>query len=122
MVFGGKGKYYPQMLTALGYTYVIKIIAIIITIVLYTQLPYVTIDITSTNTFAIISAVSSTAITQSIYHKTGAIVMLLGVIIASLLGVFAIKNGEKLTLTKSAIVVGLPLLIYVIYEVFHVIL
>ncbi|HMK45759.1 MAG TPA: YIP1 family protein [Methanocella sp.] len=118
MLFGGKGKYYPQMLTALGYTDVIKIIAIIITILLYTQLPNVTVDITSTNTFAIISSVSATAITQSIYHKAGSIIMLLGVIASSLLGVFAIKNGEKLTLTKSAIVVGVPLLIYLIIELF----
>ena len=44
--------------------------------------------------------------------------MLLGVIISSLLCVFAIKNGEKLTLVKSAIVVGVPLLIYVIIELF----
>lgn len=118
MLLGGKGKYYPQMLTALGYTDVVKIIAIIITILLYTQLPYVTVDITSTNTFAIISSVSSTAITQSIYHRAGSIIMLLGVIISSLLGVFAIKNGEKLTLVQSAIVVGIPLLIYVIVELF----
>ena len=62
MLFGGKGKYYPQMLTALSYTYVVKIIAIIITILLDTQLPYVTVDITSSNTFAIISSVSSNAI------------------------------------------------------------
>jgi Yip1 domain len=115
MVFGGKGKYYPQMLTALGYTYVVKIIAIVITIVLYTQLPNVTIDITSSNTFAIISAVSSTAITHSSYHIAGSIIMLLGVIISSLLGIFAIKNGEKLTMAKSAMVVGIPLLIYMIY-------
>ncbi len=119
MPFGGKGKYYPQMLTALGYTDLVKIVAIIIAIVLYTQLPYVTVDITSTNAFAIISAVSSTAITQSIYHKAGSVIMLLGVIISSLLGVFAIKNGEKLTLAQSAIVVGIPLLIYVIVEVFR---
>jgi len=116
MLFGGKGKYYPQMLTTLGYTDMVKIIAIIITIVLYTQLPYVTVDITSSNTFAIISAVSSTAITQSIYHRAGSIIMLLGVIISSLLGVFAVKNGEKLTLVQSALVVGIPLLIYVIVE------
>ena len=105
-------------MTALGYTYVVKIIAIIITILLDTQLPYVTTDITSTNTFAIISSVSSTAITQSSYHIAGSYIMLLGVIISSLLCVFAIKNGEKLTLVKSAIVVGVPLLIYVIIELF----
>jgi Yip1 domain len=119
MPFGGKGKYYPQMLTALGYTELVKIIAIIITIVLYTQLPYVTVDITSSNAFAIISSVSSTAISQSIYHKAGSIIMLLGVIVSSLLGVFAVKNGEKLTLGQSAIVVGVPLLIYVILELFR---
>jgi len=118
MLFGGKGKYYPQMLTALGFTDVVKIIAIIIAILLYTRLPYVTVDITSTNAFAIISAVSSTAITQSIYHKAGSIIMLLGVMISSLLGVFAVKNGEKLTLVQSAIVVGIPLLIYVTVELF----
>lgn len=118
MLFKGKGKYYPQMLTALGYTDLVKIIAIIITILLYTQLPYVTIDITSSNTFAIISAVKSTGITQSVYYMAGYIIMILGVIVSSLMGMFAIKNGEKLTLVQSAIVVGIPLLVYLIYELF----
>ena len=116
LFFGGKGKLYPQMLTALGYTDIVKVIAYIITILLFTQLPYTTITISGQNVFSIISSVTSNAVYQSVYYMAGTVVMLLGVIISSLMGVFAIKNGEKLTLTQSAIVVGLPLVIYIIIQ------
>jgi Yip1 domain len=118
MFFGGKGKVYPQMMTALGYTDVVKIITYIIAIVLFTQLPYTTIEISSRNISSTISATFTSAAYQSAYFKVAAIILLLGVIVSSLMGIFVIKNCEKLTLVRSAIVIGIPLLVYVILGLF----
>ena len=114
LFFGGKGKIYPQMMTLIGYTDVVKIIAYGIAVILFTQLPYATITISSTNIFSIISSATNNAVYQSVYYTTGTLVIVLGVIISSLMGVFAIKNGEKLSLVLSAVVVGVPLVIYLI--------
>ena len=115
-LFGGKGKFFPQMMTVLGYTDVVKIITFIIFIILFTQLPYVTVEISGWNILSTISSIMTSPVCQSMYFKAGNIVIILGMIISSLMGVFAIKNGEKLTLVQSAIVIGIPLLIYVIIE------
>ena len=116
LFFGGKGKLYPQMLTAIGYTDIVKIITYLISIILFTQLPYATITISNTNVLSILSSVTSNAVYQSGFYKAGIIITLLGVILSSILGVFAVKNGEKLSLMTAAIVVGIPLAIYVIIQ------
>ena len=113
MVFGSEGKF-THVLTAIGYSALPKIFAIVIGIILLTQAQPVTLDISSSNPLSSMNAASA-------FYKQGVVmlaslVMMIGVIWSSILGIFGIKHTEKLSLTSAAIVVGLPLAIYVLVQ------
>ena len=111
MAFGGSGKFYPPIVTGIGYSDIVKIFAVIIAIVLLTQTPVITVEISSSN----LSSVSS--MTKELYSNPfyilSQLVVLLGLLWSSYLGALAIKEGEKLTMTQAIMVVGIPLVLYV---------
>lgn len=114
LMFGGEGKFYPQMMTAVGYTTIVKIVTVVIGILLLTQAPVVTMVISEQNALASTQSVTS-AFYSSPYYVAATLVMMLGVVWSSLICVFAIKEGEKLSLASSAIVVGVPLVVYILF-------
>lgn len=111
MVFGGDGKFYPHMMTAIGYSELVKILTTIVAIVLLTQTPVVTLEISMSNPYAAVDAAK--VLYENPFYIASTIVGLLGLLWSCCIGVLAVKNGEKLTMTQAAIVVGVPLIIYV---------
>jgi hypothetical protein len=120
MAFGGSGKFYPNIVTGIGYSQIVKIFTILIALILLTQVPVMTMHISSSNPLAAVSAAGE--LSKNIYYLLSSLVVLIGVIISSYLGMLAIKEGEKLTMTQAAMVVGIPLAIYVIYNIASVLL
>jgi len=112
MAFGGSGKFYPPIVTGIGYSEIVKIFAIIISILLLTQAPVITLEISSSN----LSSVTSMAkdLYSSPFYILSQLVMVLGLLWSSYLGALAIKEGEKLTMTQALMVVGIPLVLYLI--------
>jgi hypothetical protein len=113
MVFGGEGKF-TSVLTAIGYSALPKIFAVIIAAILLTQAQPVTVEISSSN------PLSSMTGAAEFYKQTivmlSSLVILAGVIWSSLIGMFGIKHTEKISMTSAAIVVGVPLALYVIIQ------
>lgn len=110
MAFGGSGKF-MAVLTAIGYSTLVKIFFVILAILLLTQAPYVTIQYDVNNPFAMLSNMK--AFTDNIYVVAGSLVVLVGLIWSCLIGIFGLKHTEKLSFTSAAIVVGVPALIYI---------
>lgn len=113
MVFGGEGKF-TSVLTAVGLSAFVKIFAIAIGIVLLTQAPHVTVEISSSNPFSSVGAMAD--FYKNTWVMLGSLVTLAGLLWSSYIGMFAIKHTEKLTLKNAAIVVGVPLALYVIMQ------
>ncbi len=120
MAFGGSGKFYPNILAGIGYSQIVKIFTILIAMILLTQVPVLTLHISSSNPLGAISAAGE--LSKNIYYLMSSIIVMIGVIISSYLGMFAIKEGEKLTMTQAMMVVGIPLAIYVIYNIATILL
>lgn len=114
MAFGGTGKFYPPIMTAIGYTDLVKIFAVIISIVLMTQAPVVSMVISSSSLTGVQSMLSE--LYTNPFYIASNIVMLLGLIWSCYQGALAIKEGEKLTMTQALIVVGVPLIIYIAFS------
>jgi hypothetical protein len=113
MVFGGEGKF-TSVLTAVGLSALVKIFAIAIGIVLMTMAPHVTVEISSSNPLSSIGAM--TDFYKDTFVMLGSLVTLAGLLWSSYIGVFGIKHTEKLTLKNAALVVGIPLALYIIMQ------
>jgi hypothetical protein len=113
MVFGGEGKF-TSVLTALGYSALPKIFAIIIAAILMTQALPVTVEISSSNPFS--SMTGAAEFYKQSVVMLSSLVILARVIWSSLIGMFGIKHTEKISMTSAAIVVGLPLALYVLIQ------
>lgn len=113
MMYGGNGKFYPQMMTVIGYTGLVKIFAVVISMLLLTQAPIVTLEITQQGLSTSVQGVASDFY-SSPFYLASTIVSLLGLLWSCVLGVFAIKNGEKLNITSATIIVGISLAVYLI--------
>jgi hypothetical protein len=111
MAFGGDGKFYPNILTSIGYTEIVKILLLLVALLLITQAPTVTYEVSTSNPYGGLEAMSE--FYKSPFYILSNVAMLIGLFWSSYLGVLAIKNGEKLSMTQALIVVGLPLLIYI---------
>lgn len=101
MFFGADGKFYPNMMTLIGYTAIPLIFMTVISIILTLMTPVTTIDIA-----AGAQTVSTSLFTNPI-AILGMIITLLGSLWTAYMMVYAVKNGEKLSQTNSYIVVGL---------------
>jgi hypothetical protein len=112
MAFGGSGKFYPPVVTGIGYSAIVKIFAVIIAILLLTQTPVITLEISSSNLSGIASMAKD--LYSSPFYILSQIVVLVGLLWSSYLGALAIKEGEKLTLTQALMVVGIPLVLYLV--------
>lgn len=113
MVFGGDGKF-TTVLTAIGFSSLVKIFALIIGILLLTQAPNITLTIDPSNPLSSLSDMSS--YTRNPFVLASSLVGLLGLLWSCFIGVFAIKHTEKLSMTSAAIVVGVPTLLYIVLQ------
>ena len=116
MAFGGSGKFFPNFMAGIGYSQIVKIITIIIAILLMTQVPVFTFHISQSNPMAAVDTAKQ--LHTNIFYTLCQIVLLIGVIVSSILGFFAVKDGEKLTTTQAALVVGIPLVIYLAFTIY----
>lgn len=112
MAFGGSGKFYPHILTSIGYSELVKIFAVIVAILLLTQAPVITVELSSSSLTAATSAAKQ--LYSNPFYILSNLVMLIGLLWSCYLGALAIKHGEKLSMTSALIVVGVPLVIYVV--------
>lgn len=127
LFLGGEGKYSPQMLNAIGYTYVVKFIPALIGIVLIFLTP--TFDLGATPQVTAGMSMDQIrdamqpyiAMMEQIYYSPVFILSLvvgfLGLIWSCYLGALAVKNGDKVSAVSSYIAVFVPMAIYIIFDV-----
>ncbi len=114
MALGGEGKFYPQMMTVVGYSMIPLIFAGIITLVTLSMLEPVTITISRTNPMAV------NELYNNPYIIASSIIGLIMQIWFSIILFFGIQSAHKLTPARSAIVAGIPLAVIVISFVFSI--
>ncbi|HEY3272302.1 MAG TPA: Yip1 family protein [Methanocella sp.] len=108
MMFGGEGKIYPSMMTAIGYSQLPKLIAAVILIGMATQAPMSTVEVSSTGGYTMPNAVTGTLYWAQLAASW---IFLLW---SCYIGALAVKHGEKLSMKNALITVGIPLAIYVL--------
>ncbi|MGA9138992.1 MAG: Yip1 family protein [Methanocella sp.] len=110
MVFGGEGKFLA-LLSGIGYSQLPKIFVTLILVVLLTQAPVITYEISSSGQTRILDTGASTSSLLTIVQQ---IVGLIGLLWSCIIGVFAVKYILKLSTKNAALVVGVPLVLYLI--------
>lgn len=124
LFLGGEGKYNPQMLNAIGYTYVVKYIPAIIGLVLIFFMPAYSLP--SQPNFS--SSMTSDQIKEAmqpylqlmstaLFNPIAILSMIigyLGLIWSCFLGSIAVKNGDKVGKTASYIAVFLPMILFIV--------
>lgn len=115
MFFGAEGKFYPNMLTLIGYTTIPLIIVTIISMALTLMTPITVYDFSQGTQAA--KATYSNPITI-----LSTIVSLLGSIWTAYMMFYAVKNGEKLDAKGALIVVGLLFFVNLLFTFGSVIL
>ncbi len=100
MFFGAGGKFYPNMMTLIGYTTIPLIILTVLSMILTLLSPVTTIDMTT-------GAMSATTgLFSSPIQIIGLVLTLLGSAWTAYMMLYAVKNGEKLEMKNAMIVVG----------------
>jgi hypothetical protein len=111
MAFGGEGKLYPTMLTSIGYSQLPKLIAAVILIVLATQSPVSTVEVSSTGSYS-----ASATLTGALYWVQMAVSWIF-LLWSCYLGALGVKYGEKVSMKSAILTVGIPLVIYFIFTI-----
>jgi hypothetical protein len=126
LFLGGEGKYSPQMLNAIGYTYVVKLLPALIGIVLVFMMPTMSLgtpEVTPTMSMDQIKDLMQPyiAMMEQIYFSPifilSLVVSYLGLIWSCYLGALAVKNGDKVSAVTSYIAVFVPMVVYIIFNV-----
>jgi hypothetical protein len=129
LFLGGEGKYSPQMLNAIGYTYVVKLLPALIGIVLVFLMPTMSLgtpEVTPTMSMDQIKDLMQPyiAMMEQIYFSPvfilSLVVSYLGLIWSCYLGALAVKNGDKVSAVTSYIAVFVPMVVYIAFSVLGV--
>ena len=108
MAAGGEGKFYPQMLTVVGFSFLPMILNGIISIGIYSMIEPQVIDISSSDPMAM----------KELYSSPSFIALaLIGIIIqvwSTTILYFGIRNAHKISSASSAIIAAIPLVLSVI--------
>ncbi len=120
-IFGGTGKFYPDMLAGIGYTYLIKIAAIIPAILLVSWMPVYEINYAAFSNSDMAADEFQHFLDNNPYFQLSDKIKLAGLIISSCYGVLIVKKIEKIKLWQAAAVVGVPLIAYLILNYFQII-
>lgn len=110
MAFGGDGKF-TSLLTGIGYSFVVKIFFAIIAMLILTQAPYITLEYSQSATEMI---AAQEPYTSSILVLASNVILLIGLLWSCWIGIHALKHCQKLSFKSAAIVVIIPLAIYLI--------
>lgn len=108
MILSGEGKFYPQMMTVVGYSMVPLIFADLISLALLLMMEPTTVVMSPTNPMAVKEIYSNPYIIGS------SIIGTIMQVWASIILFFGVQSAHKLTPVKSAIVAGIPLAISII--------
>lgn len=129
LFLGGEGKYSPQMLNAIGYTYVVKLLPALIGIVLVFLMPTMSLgtpEVTPNMSMDQIKDIMQPyiAMMEQIYFSPifilSLVVSYLGLIWSCYLGALAVKNGDKVSAVTSYIAVFVPMVVYIAFSVLGV--
>jgi hypothetical protein len=130
LFLGGEGKYSPQMLNAIGYTYVVKFIPALIGIILIFFMPTMNMGAVPTVTpnmsmDQIRDAMQPyiAMMEQTFFSPIfilSLVISYLGLIWSCYLGALAVKNGDKVSAVTSYIAVFVPMVVYIIFNVLAV--
>lgn len=129
LFLGGEGKYSPQMLNAIGYTYVVKLLPALIGIVLVFLMPTMSLgtpEVTPNMSMDQIKDLMQPyiAMMEQIYFSPifilSLVVSYLGLIWSCYLGALAVKNGDKVSTVTSYIAVFVPMVVYIAFSVLGV--
>ncbi len=108
LALGGEGKFHPQMMTVIGYSFIPMIFAGLISLVLILMVEPMTITISAANPTA----------TKEIYNNpyllASSIIGIIMEIWAAVIIFFGVQSAHRLTAVKSAIAAGIPLAIILI--------
>ncbi|CAD6492043.1 MAG: Yip1 domain protein [Candidatus Argoarchaeum ethanivorans] len=108
LALGGEGKFYPQMMTVVGFSMIPFIFGGIIGILLISMVEPITVTISATNPWAAKDALNNPYLTASSVFGT------LMQFWAAAIIFFGVKNAHRLSPGKSAIVAGIPVVIAII--------
>ena len=108
MALGGEGKFYPQMMTVVGYSMIPLLFAGIIALAMLIMLEPMTITISRANPMAL------KELSNNPYIIASNIIGLIMNIWFSIILFFGIQSAHKITPARSAIVAGIPLAVIVI--------
>jgi hypothetical protein len=108
MILSGEGKFYPQMLTVVGYSMVPLLFSGLISIIFLLMIEPTTITISATNPTALKDISNNPYIIGS--NIIGTIMQ----VWASVILFFGVQSAHRLTPIKSAIVAGIPLAINIL--------
>ncbi len=100
LFFGASGKFYPNMMTLIGYAAIPLTAVTLISMVLSLLTPVTVVDISMG------AQSSASSVFGSPLQILGMVVELLGSLWVAYMMVFGVKNGEKLPMDKALIVVG----------------
>lgn len=126
LFLGGEGKYNPQMLNAIGYTYVIKFIPAIVGLILVFLLPTYNLGTPAVTPNMSMDQIKEAmqpyiSMMEQLYFNPifilSLVVSYLGLIWSCYLGTIAVKEGDKVSRMASYIAVFVPMLIYIIFSV-----
>jgi Yip1 domain len=129
LFMGGEGKFSPQMLNAIGFTYVVKIIPALIGIVLVFLLPTMNLgtpQVTAGMSMDQIREAMQPYITmmEQIYFSPifilSLVVSYLGLIWSCWQGTMAVRNGDKTSKVVAYIAVFVPMVVYILFNVLAV--
>ncbi|MCX9012784.1 MAG: Yip1 family protein [Candidatus Methanoperedens sp.] len=108
MILSGEGKFYPQMMTVVGYSMVPLLFSGLISIILLLMIEPTTITVSATNPTAVKEIYNNPYIIGS--NIIGTIMQ----VWASVILFFGVQSAHRLTPVKSAVVAGIPLAINII--------
>ncbi|KCZ71778.1 Yip1 domain [Candidatus Methanoperedens nitroreducens] len=114
MALGGEGKFYPQMMTAVGYSFIPMLFGSIISLALLLLMEPMTITISATNQAA------AEEFYKNPYIFASSVIGAVMLIWTSIILFFGVQSAQRLTPAKSAIVAGIPLVIGVISLVWSI--
>ncbi len=116
--FNGEGKFYPEMLTAIGYTTSVKVLFAIVALLLLMLTPTVTIPAMSTTSPTGDEMRSYADALESLmfnpFYILSFLAGMVGLVWSCYLGMLAVKNGLKVKMSRAVIVVGVPMALYIL--------
>lgn len=123
LFLGGEGKYYPKTMNAIGYTYIVKFIPVILSIIILFFVPAldvsaftVTSDMTQDQ---IMSAMQQLTAEMERYYTNPLFILsqavaYLGLVWSCYLGAIAVREGYKVSRTTGLIAVFVPAIVYIV--------